>query len=107
MSYKNILKIIKADCFNILNLSRQNALWKLQTLKSKNKLPLFQAHLEGENIKEKKIILPKIAEGDNIIKDYNTLNFTLRCHPMALLRPILNQLDSLPTVNKNNTTITS
>ena len=107
MSYKSILKIIKADCFNILNLSRQNALWKLQTLKSKNKLPLFQAYREGENIKEKKIILPKIAEGDNIIKDYNTLNFTLRCHPMALLRPILNQLDSLPTVNKNNTTITS
>ena len=41
MSYKSILKIIKADCFNILNLSRQNALWKLQTLKSKNKLPLI------------------------------------------------------------------
>ena len=34
--------------------------------------------------------LPNTTLGSELLKDYNALNFSLRSHPMALLRHILN-----------------
>ncbi len=107
VSHNTITKIAKADCFFSLGLSRQEALWEVKTLKSKNIMPLFKRTMEGEKINEPKVTLPKPTLGNEIIKDYSILNFTLRKHPIALLRPILEKIDPSSTINRNNITITT
>ena len=91
VSHSVISKIVKADCFHSLGLKRHEALWEANVIKSNNRMPLFEILLEGESIKESKINLPRSKLGSSILKDYNSLNFTIKGHPLALLRPILDK----------------
>ena len=45
--------------------------------------------LSDNNTKNEMVKLPDITIGSKLLKDYKSLNFSLRSHPMALLRHIL------------------
>ena len=47
--------------------------------------------LYNPKIKNELKRLPNITKGNTLIKDYESLNFSLHSHPMALLRHILNK----------------
>ena len=90
LSYGTLSKLIKADCFSNLGLKRVEALWEAQALRYQEKVSLFKSSLSDSNRKIKPAKLPSTTTGNELLKDYNALNFSLRTHPMALLRHILN-----------------
>ena len=81
--------MIKSDCFSDLGLNREEALWEVQRLRYQKELSLFQNMLSDNNTKNEMVKLPDITIGSKLLKDYKSLNFSLRSHPMALLRHIL------------------
>ena len=89
LSYQNISILIKSDCFSDLGLNREEALWEVQRLRYQKELSLFQNMLSDSNTKNEMVKLPDITIGSKLLKDYKSLNFSLRSHPMALLRHIL------------------
>jgi len=64
---------------------RRNAAWLVSGIE---KRPLL---LEAATITETPICLPAPAEGQDILADYTSTGLTLRRHPLALLRPRLDQ----------------
>ena len=52
-------------------------------------LPLFAADMEGEAIIEPAVIFREMTLGEAVVEDYLSYRLTLRAHPMALLRPVL------------------
>jgi DNA polymerase III alpha subunit len=78
--------LAEADAFASLGLTRREALWQAQAIHAKAPLPLFARTLEGEDIREGDINLPKMTEGEEVVEDYVSMRLTLRSHPLALLR---------------------
>jgi DNA polymerase III alpha subunit len=78
--------LAEADAFASLGLTRREALWQAQAIQAKAPLPLFARTLEGEDIQEAAVTLPKMTEGEEVVEDYVSMRLTLRSHPMALLR---------------------
>jgi DNA polymerase III alpha subunit len=87
--------LAEADVFASLGISRREALWQAQAIQAKVPLPLFARTLEGEDIREGTVTLPKMTEGEEIVEDYVSMRLTLRSHPMALLRPLLTPPDQV------------
>ena len=71
-------------------MKRVEALWEAQALRYQEKVSLFKSSLSDSNRKIKPAKLPSTTTGNELLKDYNALNFSLRTHPMALLRHMLN-----------------
>ncbi len=90
LSYQNISKLIKSDCLFDLGLKREESLWEAKKLYSHKSNSLFRNTLANANTKNKLIKLPNATLGNNLLKDYKSVNFSLRSHPMALLRDLLN-----------------
>lgn len=91
--------LAKADAFGSLGLDRRSALWEIEGLSDSN-LPLFafaERAADGTNAPpvegaEEDAILPRLTTGENVVYDYRAFLLTLRQHPIALLRPQLNEL---------------
>jgi DNA-directed DNA polymerase III PolC len=81
--------LAEADVFFALGLSRREALWETKSIKSHKPLPLFSGDLGDEFINEPTANLPIMTTGEEIIEDYAALRFSLRAHPIALLRSYL------------------
>ncbi len=81
--------LAEADAFRGLGLTRREALWKAEAIRSAKPLPLFEPLLEGEGITEALAALPTMSEGEEVVEDYVSMRLSLRTHPMALLRHIL------------------
>jgi DNA polymerase III alpha subunit len=77
--------LAEADAFAGLGLGRREALWQAAALGAEP-LPLFDG-IEAEE--EGPVPLPAMTLGEEIVADYMALRLSLRAHPMALLRPIL------------------
>ena len=79
-------RLAEADAFRSLDLDRRRALWALKGLRDE-RLPLF-ARLapEARQAPEPAIRLPELRLGEQVVSDYGMLGFSLKCHPMALLR---------------------
>ena len=90
LSYQNISKLIKSDCLFDLGLKREEALWEAKRLYSHKYYSLFRNTLTNANTINKSVKLPNSTLGNNLLKDYKSVNFSLRSHPMALLRDVLN-----------------
>ncbi|MEM7523598.1 MAG: error-prone DNA polymerase, partial [Pseudomonadota bacterium] len=86
---KALRALAEADAFSALGISRRDALWKAEAVKSARALPLFADLLEGEGLVEPKAMLPEATEGEEVVEDYVATRLTLRTHPVALLRSIL------------------
>ncbi len=85
-------RLARADAFGSLELARRGALWSAigldRTGQELDQPPLF-AWAEGAAKPEPEVVLPPMTLGEEVAQDYANLRLSLRCHPMALLRPWL------------------
>ncbi len=79
--------LAEADAFAGLGLARREALWQARAIAGERPLPLFEGlETEGE---DGPVRLPAMTLGEEVVADYSALRLTLRAHPMALIRPLL------------------
>ena len=84
-----LARLAEADVFFAIGRSRREALWEAKSIRSNKPLPLFSGDLGDEFINEPTANLPIMTTGEEIIEDYAALRFSLRAHPIALLRSYL------------------
>ncbi|HLQ17738.1 MAG TPA: error-prone DNA polymerase, partial [Tabrizicola sp.] len=82
-------RLAEADAFAALGLGRRDALWAAAALVKDEPLPLFATDMEGEGIVEPAVRFREMTLGEAVVEDYVAMRLTLRAHPMALLRPVL------------------
>jgi hypothetical protein len=71
-----------------MGLTRREALWQVRAIRGEAPLPLF-AGLDGEGGDEGPVRLPPMTLGEEVVADYSALRLSLKAHPMALIRPLL------------------
>ncbi|HEX6112771.1 MAG TPA: OB-fold nucleic acid binding domain-containing protein, partial [Geminicoccaceae bacterium] len=86
-------RLARADAFQSMTLDRRGAIWRAigldRTGHELDPPPLF-AWAEGRTAPaEPGVALPRMTLGQEVAEDYANLRLTLRCHPLALLRPWL------------------
>jgi error-prone DNA polymerase len=91
-------KLADADAFRSIAFDRREALWEARRLPDPKPLPLFAAMDARELGEEPDSDLPKMALGEHVATDYQTLRLSLKAHPMALLRR------ELPQAGRNGVT---
>ncbi|MBL9046140.1 MAG: error-prone DNA polymerase [Tabrizicola sp.] len=84
-----LTRLAEADAFATLGLSRRDALWAAEAIAGGSLLPLFATDIEGEGIVEPAVQFREMTVGEAVVEDYVSMRLTLRAHPMALLRPVL------------------
>ncbi|MDU8929534.1 error-prone DNA polymerase [Alisedimentitalea sp. MJ-SS2] len=84
-----IARLAEADVFAALGMSRREALWAAKAIPTAEALPLFALDMDGEAINEPEVSLPRMSLGEEVVEDYVSTRFSLKAHPMALLRPLL------------------
>ena len=86
-------RLARADAFGSLALDRRGAIWRaigLERTGHELDLPPLFAWAEGRTAPaEPGVALPRMTLGQEVAEDYANLRLTLRCHPLALLRPWL------------------
>jgi len=88
-----LVTLAEADAFESFGLDRREGLWAVRRLPDDDPLPLF-AHegnkgratpeLGAENIAP----LPLMAQGQEVVADYQTLRLSLKGYPTQFLRPL-------------------
>ncbi|MGE3334417.1 MAG: error-prone DNA polymerase [Rhodospirillaceae bacterium] len=83
-------KLAEADAFASLGYSRRDALWTVKSLSDKP-LPLFMAADQAEGfdrpeIVEERVRLRSLTAAGEVVEDYATMAFSLRAHPLSLVR---------------------
>ncbi|MCU0903966.1 MAG: error-prone DNA polymerase [Tabrizicola sp.] len=89
VSPATLTRLAEADAFAALGLARRDALWSAEALAGGSPLPLFAADMDGEGITEPAVQFREMTMGEAVVEDYVAMRLTLRSHPMALLRPVL------------------
>jgi error-prone DNA polymerase len=84
-SRSTLLTIAQADGFSSLGLSRREALWEIRAL------PKDPRPLEKRKESLEQIALPGMTPQEEMIRDYETTNLSLRAHPLYFIRPRLQQ----------------
>jgi DNA polymerase III alpha subunit len=84
-----LTRLAEADAFAALGLARRDALWAAEALAEGKPLPLFAGDMDGEGITEPAIAFREMTVGEAVVEDYVAMRLTLRSHPMALLREVL------------------
>jgi len=84
-----LTRLAEADAFAALGQSRRDALWAAEAITGGAPLPLFATDMEGEAIHEPVVQFREMTTGEAVVEDYVAMRLTLRAHPMALLRPVL------------------
>ena len=81
-----LTRLAEADAFRSLGLDRRRALWAVKGLREEG-LPLFAGLApEARQVQEAPVKLPEMRLGEHVASDYASLELSLKCHPMALLR---------------------
>ena len=52
----------------------------------------FKSKFDETFFHEERFVLPQDTKGRELIKDYKIMNYSLRSHPIKLLRPFLEKL---------------
>jgi error-prone DNA polymerase len=84
-------KLSKADAFGTLGLNRRAALW--HSLPEQKSLPLF----DGATTEEPAVNLPPLSQREQVVADYQTAGLSLRGHPIQFIRPLLDELNVIPS----------
>jgi error-prone DNA polymerase len=71
-----------ADALRSLGLDRRAALWQVRGLDDRYKLPLFDADIPVLAQAE----LPLMSPAEQVIADYQTVQLSLKAHPLSFLR---------------------
>jgi len=87
---KILERLAEADAFAGMGLARREALWAVRIL-GPAPLPLFAAAQEDEQARDPAATLPPMTLGEEIVEDYTAIHLSLRAHPLALLRPALDE----------------
>ncbi len=88
---RSLRLLADADAFGSIGLDRRAALWAIRRVPDDAPLPLFAAADAPELAPEPAITLPAMALGEQVAADYQTLRLSLKAHPMAILRPVLDR----------------
>ena len=88
-----------ADAFASTGANRRRAGWDARgVVNGPQTLPLFAAATAAALVPPAPLMLepapalPPQSEGETVIEDYRSMGLTLRQHPLALLRPVLDRL---------------
>ncbi len=84
-------RLAAADAFRSIGLDRREALWAARGLNragDKDDLPLFAR--EGAAESEPDAHLPPMPLGEHVVEDNRHLSLSLKAHPVAFLRRLLN-----------------
>jgi error-prone DNA polymerase len=96
-------KLAEADAFRSLGLDRRQGLWAVKGLREREEtLPLF-APLAGTATAEHAATLPAMSLGEHVAEDYRAVGFSLKQHPLALLRGELDRRGILPNARLAST----
>lgn len=76
-----------ADALRSLGLDRRDGAWEARRTPS-DELPLFAAAKARELGEEPSSNLPAMRLGEHIAADYQSIRFSLKGHPMQILRPV-------------------
>ena len=85
LSKRVLTRLAQADVFFSIGLTRQKALWEIKGLEENNKLPLFPVIRK----KESNVQLPSLSISREVTEDYKATSFSLKTHPLAVIRPRL------------------
>jgi len=95
--------LAKGDAWNSLSLNRRKALWEAKGL-GEAPLPLFAAaDAREEAAGETGIVLPPMSLGEEVSEDYRHLRLSLKQHPAALLRGVLDGYGIAPNERLKST----
>ena len=86
---ETLVRLAAADAFRSLGLSRRHALWHILALDD-DEPPLF-AELEPD---EPAVALPAMSAEETVVEDYDAVGFSLKAHPIGLVRTGLDALDA-------------
>lgn len=94
--------LARADAFNSYNLNRREALWKIRGLPQKvTPLDLMLKDVTSNNGRPHKdssqILLPLASKKEDLFKDYLSTGFSLKGHPLTLLRQTLSRHGAITT----------
>ena len=87
-----IKKLAEADAFRSVGLDRRQALWEIS--KQDRPVGIYRGQ-RIEEPEEKKVSLPLMAEGEQVVLDYATTTLSLKAHPVSFVRDKLQQLHIL------------
>ena len=96
VSVPAIETLAAADAFRSAGLDRRQALWQARALAKAPPLPLFEAADQRGEGPEPAVVLPAMADGEQVVEDYRTLRLSLRAHPLSFLRARLAGRGALP-----------
>lgn len=85
LNHQQMTALAAGDALMSLSGHRRQQAWDAAALRAAPPL------LEGAPINEEYLELPEAPEGEAVVKDYESLGLTLRRHPLALLRPQLQE----------------
>ena len=88
LSRRVLENLARADAFISIGLDRRQALWLVKGLDN-SPLPLFRK-LDNP-LPEPDVTLPQVLLGEHVADDYRALAFSLRSHPLNLLRKELTE----------------
>ena len=86
---RDLKALAAADALNALAGHRRQQVWATSALRAAPPL------LQGIPVNEHSLELPSAPEGEEVMFDYAATGLTLRRHPLAILRPRLNQMNLL------------
>jgi error-prone DNA polymerase len=81
-------RLAEADAFGSLGLTRQRALWAVQSLRD-DPMPLFDHALRSENAASTEYELPARSPLSEVAEDYRSVGLSLKAHPMSFIRDTL------------------
>jgi error-prone DNA polymerase len=85
LNQQQMTALAAGDALMSLSGHRRQQAWDAAALRTAPPL------LEGAPVNEDYLELPEAPEGEAVVNDYGSLGLTLRRHPLALLRPLLQQ----------------
>ncbi|KQY80128.1 error-prone DNA polymerase [Pelomonas sp. Root1444] len=89
LNQQQMTVLASGDALGSLSGHRRQQVWTASALRSTPPL------LRDAPVHEEFLELPPAPEGEEVVFDYDSLRLTLRSHPLALLRPQLQQLQHL------------
>ncbi|MCZ6810902.1 MAG: error-prone DNA polymerase [Planctomycetota bacterium] len=93
VSKVGLRKLASADAFGSMGLDRQAALWHVRALNDDH-LPMFE-DLQPQPVCRQSA-LPAILPAKQVLHDYAALGLSLKAHPVAFLRELLNRRGVTP-----------
>ncbi len=91
LSKRALVTLAEADAFRGFGLDRREGLWAVRRLPDDDPLPLFAPRATPEQGAEQIAPLPRMADSQQVVADYQTLRLSLKGYPTQFLRPLFDR----------------